>query len=83
MPSVFPSIRVFSNELAVDIRWPKYWKGRSCPNGQNSRAVQRVAFKYLMRAVQSLCVRKVPGKEPFEKIRVNMTRNNAWAHQLD
>ena len=25
MPSIFPSIRVFSNELAVCIRWPKYW----------------------------------------------------------
>ena len=25
LPSVFPSIRVFSNELAVCIRWPKYW----------------------------------------------------------
>ena len=24
-PSVFPSIRVFSNELALLIRWPKYW----------------------------------------------------------
>ena len=24
-PSVFPSIRVFSNESAVSIRWPKYW----------------------------------------------------------
>ena len=25
LPSVFPSIRVFSNELALHIRWPKYW----------------------------------------------------------
>ena len=24
-PSVFPSIRVFSNESALCIRWPKYW----------------------------------------------------------
>ena len=24
-PSIFPSIRVFSNELALYIRWPKYW----------------------------------------------------------
>ena len=24
-PSIFPSIRVFSNELALCIRWPKYW----------------------------------------------------------
>ena len=25
LPSVFPSIRVFSNESALHIRWPKYW----------------------------------------------------------
>ena len=25
LPSVFPSIRVFYNELALHIRWPKYW----------------------------------------------------------
>src|SRR5574339_358293 len=24
-PSIFPSIRVFSNELALRISWPKYW----------------------------------------------------------
>ena len=24
-PSIFPSIRAFSNELALRIRWPKYW----------------------------------------------------------
>ena len=25
LPSIFPSIRVFSNDLALHIRWPKYW----------------------------------------------------------
>ena len=25
LPSIFPSIRVFSNELPLHIRWPKYW----------------------------------------------------------
>ena len=25
LPSIFPSTRVFSNELALHIRWPKYW----------------------------------------------------------
>ena len=26
LPSIFPSIRVFSNELVLRIRWPKYWR---------------------------------------------------------
>ena len=25
LPSIFPNIRVFSNEMALAIRWPKYW----------------------------------------------------------
>ena len=25
-PSIFPSIKVFSNESALHIRWPKYWR---------------------------------------------------------
>ena len=25
LPSIFPSIRVFSSELALPIRWPNYW----------------------------------------------------------
>ena len=28
LPSIFPSIRVFSNELALHIRWPKNWSFR-------------------------------------------------------
>ena len=26
LPSIFPSIRVFSNESVLLLRWPKYWK---------------------------------------------------------
>ena len=35
LPSIFPSIRVFSNKSAVHIRWPKYWSfsfSISCSN---------------------------------------------------
>ena len=28
LPSIFPSIRVFSNESVLHIRWPKYWNFR-------------------------------------------------------
>ena len=41
LPSIFSSIRVFSNELALCIRWPKYW---SCsfninPSNECSRLI--------------------------------------------
>ena len=34
--SVFPSIRVFSNELALHIRWPKYWSFSISPSNEHS-----------------------------------------------
>ena len=35
-PSVFPSIRVFSNESVLLIRWPKYWSFRISPFNEYS-----------------------------------------------
>ena len=36
MPSIFPSISVFSNELAVHIRWQKYWSLSISPANEYS-----------------------------------------------
>ena len=36
LPSVLPSIRVFSNELVVLIRWPKYWSFSISPSRNNA-----------------------------------------------
>ena len=36
LPSIFPSIRVFSNKLAVCIRWPKYCSFSTCPSSECS-----------------------------------------------
>ena len=35
LPSIFPSIRVFSNESVLRIRWPKYWSFRFSINSSN------------------------------------------------
>ena len=35
-PSIIPSIRVFSNESALRIRWPKYWSFSICPSNEYS-----------------------------------------------
>ena len=34
--SIFPSIRVFANELALCIRWPKYWNFSISPSNEYS-----------------------------------------------
>ena len=36
LPSIFPSIRVFSNESALLIRWPKYWSFSISPSNESS-----------------------------------------------
>ena len=36
LPSILPSIRVFSNELAFCIRWPKYWSFSVTPSNEYS-----------------------------------------------
>ena len=35
LPSIFPSIRVFSNESTLHIRWPKYWSFSCSINPSN------------------------------------------------
>ena len=41
LPSIFPSIRVFSSELVFHIRWPKYWSFSFSisPSNENSRPI--------------------------------------------
>ena len=44
LPSIFPSIRVFSNELALCIRWLKYWSF-SCSINPSSEYSVLISFR--------------------------------------
>ena len=39
LPSIFPSIRVFSNELFLHIRWPKDWSSSISLSNEYSRLI--------------------------------------------
>ena len=39
LPSIFPSIRVFSNESVLCVRWPKYWSSSSSPSNEYSEVI--------------------------------------------
>ena len=39
LPSIFRNIRVFSNESALHIRWPKYWSFSISPSNEYSRQI--------------------------------------------
>ena len=37
--SIFPTVRVFSNELTIPIRWPKYWSFSNSPSHEYSELI--------------------------------------------
>ena len=39
LPSVFPSIRVFSSESVLCIRWPEYWRFSISPSNEYSESI--------------------------------------------
>ena len=54
-PSIFPSIRVFSNESALRMRWPKYWSFsfNICPSNEHPGLIFRMDWLDLL-AVQGI-----------------------------
>ena len=52
LPSIFPSIRVFSNELALHIRCPKYWSFSISPSNEYSRLNSFRIVRFDLLAVQ-------------------------------
>ena len=52
LPPIFPSIRVFSNELALCIRWPKYWSFSISPSNEYSRLISFRIDRFDLLAVQ-------------------------------
>ena len=45
LPSIFPSIRVFSNESALHIKWPQYWSFGFSLSPCNEYAGFRISFR--------------------------------------
>ena len=52
MPSVFPSIRVFSNESVLHIRWPKCWSFSISPVNEYSGFISLRIYWFDLLAVQ-------------------------------
>ena len=52
LPSIFPSIRVFSNESVLRIRWPKYWSFSIRPSNEYSGLISFRIDWFDLHAVQ-------------------------------
>ena len=68
LPSIFPSIRVFSNKLALHIRWPNYWSFNLsiCPSNEYSGLIS-----FLLTGLIPYCPRDSQKSSPalqFESI---------------
>ena len=76
LPLIFPSIKVLSNELALDIRWQKCWIFSISPSNEHSRLILfRIDWFYLL-AVQgifSLSQEPSPASQ-FESINISTLR---------
>ena len=62
LASVFPSIRVFANESALHIRWPKYWSFRISPSNEYSVLISlridwfdRLAIQGILKSLLQRC----------------------------
>ena len=54
LPSIFPSIRVFSSKSALCIRWPKYWSFSFSPSNEYSGLMSFRIDWFVLLAVQGI-----------------------------
>ena len=60
LSSVFPSIRIFSSESALHIRWPKYWSFSISPSSESSGLISfRIDWLDLTAVQLNLCTTSI------------------------
>ena len=69
LPSVFPSIRVLSNESALCIRWPKYWSFSISPSSEYSGLISFRIDWFDLLAIQGI----------FKSL---LSSTTIWKHQF-
>ena len=62
LPSIFPSIMVFSNESALRIRWPKHWSFSVSPSNEYSGLISFRIHWFDLFAAQGTLKKKVLSK---------------------
>ena len=80
LPSIFPSIRVFSNESALHMRWPKYWSFSFsiCPSNDYSGLISfRIDWLDLFAAQGTL--KSLP-QHDTSKATVLCTQHSLWSN---
>ena len=85
LPSVFPSVRVFSNESTLHIRWPKYWSFSFSisPSNQYSGWISFRIARFDLPAVQGTLKSLLQHHNSKASIlKVKCSLGNSWAETL-
>ena len=79
LPSIFPSIRIFSNESVLCIRWPKYWifSFSISPSNEYSGLI---SFRMDWISLQSKGLSRILSSTPVQKHQVLGTHFSLWSN---
>ena len=77
-PSIFPSIRVFSNESVLHIRWPKYWSFSISPSSEYSGLISFRIDWFDLLVVQGLS--RVFSNTTVQKHQFFSTQLSLWSN---
>ena len=88
LPSIFPSIRVFSDESALHIRWPKYWSfslkiSPGCSLEGVILKLKLQCFGHLMQKADLFEKTLMLGKVEGRRRRGREDEMVGWHHRLD
>ena len=82
LPSIFPSIRVFSKELVLPIRWPKYWSFSISPSNEYSGLISfridRLDLLAVQRTCKSLLQHHSSKASILEWVAISYSRGYSW-----
>ena len=75
LPSIFPSIRIFSNESVLRIRWPKYWSFSFSisPSNEYSGLIQ-----YVSPSIKCHCIRHGATEIPAFRNSQSSGKHKTW-----
>ena len=79
LPSIFPSIRAFSNESGLHIRWPQYWSLSFSINSSNEYS-GLISFRTGLISLQSKGLSKVFPKTTVQKHQFFDTQLSLWSN---
>ena len=77
LPSISPSIRVFSNESVLHIRWPKYWSFSISPSNEYSGLI---SFRTDLISLKSKGLSRVFSNTTIQKHQFFGTQLSLWSN---